>query len=92
MSQNERRITVLIDCAACPARNRECDDCVMQVLFSPVTSGYVTDRESGEMFAAVDVFVATDMISTQTAHAALEDVRAGQDGIEGSGGGWLRAV
>ena len=83
---------MLIDCATCPARSRECDDCMMQVLFSPVTSGYVTDRESSEMFAAVDVFVATDMISTQTAHAALEGVGAGQGVIEGVGVGWLRAV
>lgn len=65
---------------------------MMQVLFSPVTSGYVTDRESGEMFAAVDVFVATDMISTQTAHAAFDDVRAGQGTIGEPGSGWLRAV
>ncbi|WP_228461620.1 hypothetical protein [Gordonia spumicola] len=65
---------------------------MMQVLFDPVTSGYVTDRGVGEMFAAVDVFVATDMISAETAHAARGAVRAGHDGFHEKGPDWLRAV
>ena len=81
-----------IDCATCPARNRECDGCMMQVLFDPVTSAYGSDGDSAEIASAVDVFVATGMISDESARSAIAAVSAGHRAFEPDAQDWLRAV
>ena len=81
-----------IDCASCPARNRACDGCMMQVLFDPVTSKYIPSDDASEFMDAVDVLVDTGMISDETALSALAGVTAGHGGFGGDRREWLRAV
>ncbi|MFT3715490.1 MAG: hypothetical protein QM774_05945 [Gordonia sp. (in: high G+C Gram-positive bacteria)] len=87
---------MIIDCATCPARNRACDDCLMQVFFAPATRDYgpdeqlkVTDRA---LHDALDVFVATQLISPTEANAAKTGIDAGDDDNPGDDGRYLRAV
>ncbi|WP_420039509.1 hypothetical protein [Gordonia sp. MP11Mi] len=65
---------------------------MMQVLFDPVTSTYTSDSDSVDIESAVDVFVATGMISDESARSAIAGVTAGHR-LFGSGA-WdvLRAV
>ncbi|NLG47018.1 MAG: hypothetical protein GX543_11185 [Gordonia sp.] len=85
-----------IDCSRCPARGRECGDCMMGVLFGPVTSGYamgeVPDPDGVELLYAIDVFADTDLISIEVADLAIRDVSAGEGHFEANRSLRLRAV
>lgn len=87
---------MLIDCATCPARNRACDGCLMEVLFAPSTRDFGPDTQFGdadpEMVDAVDVLAATALISPAVAKAAKSDIVAGQAVTGRVGGQYLRAV
>lgn len=73
---------MIIDCATCPARNRACADCLMQVLFEPVTRDFGPGRGDAEgldgLLAAVAVLTDTALISAETARSARADILAGQ--------------
>jgi len=68
----------------------------MQVLFSPATSDFGPDDQwndgDPEMADAVDVLVATALISPAAARAAKSDIVAGQTAAGRDGGRYLRAV
>ena len=87
---------MLIDCAACPARNRACRDCMMQVLFSPSTRDFGPDGQFAgddrELLAALDVFADTAMVTRAQAVAARRDIVAGQPHLNGGWPEHLRAV
>ncbi|GAA4746774.1 hypothetical protein [Gordonia alkaliphila] len=85
-----------IDCATCPARNRACDGCLMQVLFAPLARDYGPDDEWGtadfEIADAVDVLVATDLITETAGRRAKSDIAAVHTGFPEGRRGYLRAV
>ncbi len=85
-----------IDCATCPARQRACDGCLMQVLFSPATRDFGPESQWAEtdddLLDAIDVFVDTALISRAAARAARSDIAARQTGFTERSHGRLRAV
>ncbi len=87
---------MIIDCATCPARNRACEDCLMQVLFRPATRDFgpgERDREAvGRLLDAVDVLTDTALISEEMAQSARSDIFAGQNVDLGSGPRLRRVV
>ena len=85
-----------IDCATCPARNRACDGCLMQVLFAPLARDYGPEdeweAEDSAIADAVDVLVATALISETAGRRAISDIAAVHTGLPGERRGYLRAV
>ena len=85
-----------IECARCPARGRECGDCMMHVFFGSVTSEYVVgdvpDAEGLELAGAIAVFADTDLITAGAAEAARRSIGPGEGDEGGCGSRTLRAV
>ncbi|MFM9378170.1 hypothetical protein ACJMNC_11395 [Gordonia sp. VNK21] len=87
---------MMIDCAACPARNRACADCMMQVLFAPSTRDFGPDDQltgvDHEMSEALDALVAAALIAPAAARAARNGIATGQRSSGEFSGQYLRAV
>lgn len=85
-----------IDCARCPVRARACDDCMMQVFFSPATSEYgfhgALVAHDADLVDAIDVFVDTELVSLDDADEARRRVTAGEGNFAEKWPGGLRAV
>lgn len=85
-----------IDCATCPGRNRACDGCLMQVLFDPLARDYGPEAdempEEAEISSAVDVLVATALITEKAGRAAKAHIAPVHGAVCGEGRRHLRAV
>jgi len=91
-----------IDCSTCPGRDHACDECVMTVLFGPLTCDdapaarwherHVATRDGdAEIVAAIDTFTRAAMASSADARSARAAIRAVQPGNPGAQSPTLRA-
>jgi hypothetical protein len=74
-------ITVIIDCTACPVRERHCGDCMVTALLEPPTADLPLDAAER---AAVTLFVASGLVATEDA-AGLRARREPWDGVRAVG-------